>query len=42
MKRNILLVAILGSLVFPTLVQTQEPQPVSAAVKSGVFSFEFS
>ncbi|MEK6279314.1 MAG: polysaccharide biosynthesis/export family protein [Acidobacteriota bacterium] len=26
MKRNLLLVAILGSLVFPALVQTQEPQ----------------
>ncbi|MEK6279873.1 MAG: polysaccharide biosynthesis/export family protein [Acidobacteriota bacterium] len=30
MKRNLLLVAILGSLIFPTLVQTQEPQQQSA------------
>ena len=38
MKRNILLVAILGSLVFPTLVQTQEPQPASAPPSSSGFS----
>jgi polysaccharide biosynthesis/export protein len=30
MKRNLLLFAILGSLTFPTLVQTQEPQQQSA------------
>lgn len=37
MKRNMLLVAILGSLVFPTLVLTQEPQQTSAP-SSRVFS----
>ncbi len=36
MKRNLLLIAILGSLVFPTLVQTQEPQ--SSAPPSSTYS----
>jgi polysaccharide export outer membrane protein len=37
MKRNLLMFAILGSLTFPTLVQTQEPQQ-SSAPASPVFS----
>ncbi|HKO98249.1 MAG TPA: polysaccharide biosynthesis/export family protein [Pyrinomonadaceae bacterium] len=38
MKRQILLFAIFGSLVFPTLVHTQEPQQQSAPPASPVFS----
>ena len=38
MKRNLLLFAILGSLTFPTLVRTQEPQQTSAQPSTSVFS----
>ncbi len=38
MKRQFLLVAMFGSLVFPTLVQTQEPQQSSPPPPNQVFS----
>jgi polysaccharide export outer membrane protein len=38
MKRDLLLIAILASLTFPTLVQTQEPQAPSAPASSGFSS----